>query len=108
MRWLAAVLLVALSPISGNAIWMRTCSLEWWTDQSDVVATVEVISVKRIAPLNEHWESQEVTCSILETLKGGRKTRFVFRQDFSKALDEKNKTNDYVLRAQDRVVAFYA
>jgi hypothetical protein len=41
------------------AIWLRTHSVEWWTNISDTIAEAEVVSTKKLAALNEYYDSQE-------------------------------------------------
>jgi hypothetical protein len=86
---------------------MRSKSLEWWTNISDIVAVVDVASTKEIDPLNEYWQSQEVRCTPTDTLKGERLDSFTFRQDYRER-EHDTGTNDAVLRPKTKLLLFYA
>jgi hypothetical protein len=101
-----AILLIGFCPRPAEAIWMRTHSIEWWVNISDTVAVAEVASAKAIDPLNELWDSQQVTCIAKSTLKGGQKDSFNFRQDFRRRADADFDTPP--LRAKDSVLIFFA
>lgn len=85
------------------AIWMRSESLEWWTNISDTVAIARVGAVKDIEPLNEYWKSQEVLCLPVTALKGERIGQVTFRQDYAAKLRE---TDDAIVRPQNDLLLF--
>jgi hypothetical protein len=87
------------------AIWFRSYSIEWQTDAADVVVVVEVRSGRQIEPLNAHWDSQEVSCRVLETIKGEFGEDVSFRQDFANR-SHPVKFEDRPLKAGDHVLLF--
>jgi hypothetical protein len=84
---------------------MRSHSLEWWTNVSDTVAIAEVASTKKIEPLNEYWQSQEVRCTVTKTLQGKRRETFTFRQDY-RDQEPGEMSAVAVLRPRTRVLLF--
>jgi hypothetical protein len=94
-----------------RAISFRNESVEWWTNVSDTVLVVDVTGTKEIEPLNEYWNSQTVECTPADTLRGQRRDKVTFRQDYWKDPQERGKeTVGGVarLKAGDRVLLFCA
>lgn len=100
-----AVCWVCLFASPAQALWMRSESLEWWTNVSDLVAVAEVADTKRIGPLDGDLRSQEVRCVSTATLKGDRIDSFVFRQDY-RDKELASCTDAAALRPKTRVLLF--
>jgi hypothetical protein len=86
---------------------MRSESLEWWVNISDTVAVAEIDRTKRIAPLNEYYQSQEVRCTTPTILTGQRLDPPSFRQDYF-AKGDQSGTGDVALRPKYKVLLFCA
>ena len=68
LRYAAILLMLAPDP---SRVWMRSKSIEWWTNISDDVAIVEVAGLDPMEPLNSSWDSSKVRWKEREALRGG-------------------------------------
>jgi hypothetical protein len=104
--------LVLIQPAFG--MWMRSESLEWWTNVSDTVAIAEVTSVQEIDlpnqatktdPSPQYFRSQTITCAVSRTDKGKPRESFTFRQDYRR--EKRDRTHDdQPLQPKDRLLLF--
>ncbi len=91
---------------SAHAIWMRSESIEWNTQISDTIIISKVSSVKSISPLNEYWDSQEVSCDSTTNLKGKHLEKMIFRQDYRHQKGEKGENFYKALKPGARIMLF--
>jgi hypothetical protein len=117
-----SILAVAMSCTEARAIWMRSSSIEWWTNVSDTVVIAEVSRVNELKPSNEssgkegfekngpneYRLMQEVACTTRTTLKGRSLGEFSFQQVYERIKDESGARGDRKLRAKEKVVIFQA
>jgi hypothetical protein len=115
------ILAVTMSCTEAQAVWMRSSSVEWWTNVSDTVVIAQVSRVNELKPSNnsrgkvgfekdgpnEYWLVQEVTCTTTATLKGKSVGEFTFRQQY-RGMKELGERGDRKLRAEDKVLVFQA
>ena len=77
-----ALLCILFAHQNAHAMWMRSESLEWKTQMSDLILLAKVSRVHSILPLNEYYDSQEVECASIKCLKGNGLQNVTFRQDY--------------------------
>jgi hypothetical protein len=123
-RFAAAISILAIGIVStgARAMWMRSLSIEWWTNVSDTVVIVQVARVNDLklpnrprgkegfekeGP-NEYRLLQEVTCTTATTLKGKSLGQFSFQQQYQSIENESSEREDRKLRAKDKILIFQA
>lgn len=94
--------IVGLFAEPAHAIWMRSQSIEWLVNVSDVVAVAEVSRTEKIEPLNKYFESHLIECKVTSTLKGKRIDAFTFRQDYRLI-----GRDDALLRPANKLLLFF-
>jgi hypothetical protein len=82
--FLLTITLLALAPQPAHASWIRSESVEWWTNVSDTITVMQVIEAKDLKPLDENSLAQQVTCGKPLPLKGAEINEATIRQDYRK------------------------
>ena len=111
ISYLLTLFIAALTAQPALAWWARNASVELLVNISDVIVLADVSDVKRIEPLTEDWDSQNVTCKPRLVLKGSQPGNLTFRQDYCKDRtfrERKNSYREWPLLPHQKVLIFYA
>ena len=100
------LLFVAFGMGPASGVSRRSSSLEWKTDSAETLVIARVNSTEGLEPLDEHFDTQQVTLKLVEVIKGNcDKKKFRYREEYRKS-NAMYDWSKHRLEEGDRVLLF--